>query len=356
MTSNFIHDFGGCRLDWYDPQSVMDGDADKDSEQDEKVDPSYEGIAAEHWDALDATIPEDWNPYDWPERPARFIDGKDEGETVAWVRAPRGYPVPIRLGQIGSVAMDVVDQACRRAYYTSELVVSLVTQPFPWDAVERFGLDLQKHGFRMLPAQPPLDQSVTPPERRCSYDFEKMPKAAQNRCTDEMTVLEQAAIAQQDQIPTIVDGRLEPRRGGFSSDNSPVYGVIKTHHKTYLHPRGMQVLYALEHGQRTPLFRIVQHNLSVVTWYVRLGNASRSMPNYGLVRVEVPTVWFETQNHDAQFVNQLTRLLCLYRCRQQSYGRAAISLHPIVRAEESLGACFRHTGRLVSHFCRVFNL
>jgi hypothetical protein len=118
----------------------------------------------------------------------------------------------------------------------------------------------------------------------------------------------------------------------------------------------MQVLYALEHGQRTPLFRIVQHNLSVVTWYVRLGNASRSMPNYGLVRVEVPTVWFEAQNHDAQFVNQLTRLLCLYRCRQQSYGRAAISLHPIVRAEESLGACFRHTGRLVSHFCRVFNL
>jgi len=234
MTSNFIHDFGGCRLDQYDPQPVMDGEADEDSEQDEKVDLSYEGIAAEHWHALDATVPEDWNPCDWPERPTRFIDGKDVGETVAWVRAPGGYPVPIRLGQIGGVAMDVVDQACRRAYYTSEPVVSLVTQPFPWDAVESFGLDLQKHGFRLLPAQPPMDQSVTPPERRCSYDFEKMRKAAQNRCTDEMTVLEQAAIAQQDQAPTVVDGRLEPRSGGFSSDNSPIYGVIKTHRKTYL--------------------------------------------------------------------------------------------------------------------------
>jgi hypothetical protein len=364
MTSNFIHDFGGCRLDWYDPQPVMEDGANDDDEQGEKVDLSYEGIAPEHWQALDAAVPADWQPHDWPERPVRFIDGKDVGDTVAWVRAPGGYPVPIRLGQIGSIVMDVVDQSCRRAYYTSEPVVSLVTQPFPWEAVESFGVDLQKHGFRLLSALPPLDESVTPAVRRCSYDFEKMRKAAQNRCTDEMTVLEQAAIAQLAQIPTVVDGRLEPRRGGFTSDTSPIYGVIKTHQKTYLHPRGMQVLYALEHGQRTPLFRIDRYNRntppvvtwSVVTWYVRLGQASHSMPNYGLIRVEVPTAWFEAQHHDAQFVNRLTRLLCRYRCRQESYGRAAISLHPIVRAEESLGACFRHTGRLVSSFCRIFDL
>jgi hypothetical protein len=361
MSSNFIHDFGGCRLGQYDPQPFMDEEAGEEAEQGEKVDLCYEGIAPEDWHALDAAVPTNWCPHDWPERPVRFIDGKDVSETVAWVRAPGGYPVPIRLGQIGSVVMDVVDQSCRRAYYTSEPVVSLVTQPFPWEAVESFGVDLQKHGFRLLSALPPLDESVMPPVHRCSYDFEKMRKAAQNRCTDEMTVLEQAAIAQQDQLPTVVDGRLEPRRGGFSSDKSPVYGVIKTHWKTYLHPQGMQVLYTMEHGQRTPLFRIDRHNRSVVTWsvvtwYVRLGKASRSMPNYGLIRVEVPTAWFEAQHYDEQFVNRLTHLLCLYRCRQQSYGRAAISLHPIVRGEESLRACFRHPGRLMSYFCRIFNL
>src|SRR5262245_55995305 len=170
MLSNFIHDFGGCRLDWYDPQPVMDDSMNEDDEPGEQVDLSYEGIAPEHWQALDATVPADWHPHDWPEHPIRFIDGKDVGETVAWVRAPGGYPVPIRLGQIGSIVMDVVEQSCHRAYYVSEPVVSLVTQPFPWEAVESFGVDLQKHGLRLLSALPPLDTSVTPAVRRCSYD------------------------------------------------------------------------------------------------------------------------------------------------------------------------------------------
>jgi hypothetical protein len=281
MTSTFIHDFGGCRLDRYDPQPFMDEDMDEDmdeeAEQNEPVDRDYED-SAEHWHALDTPMRANWNPHDWPERPVRFIDGRDIGETVAWVRAPAGYPVPIRLAQIGSATIVVENRECRRAYYTSEPVVSLVTQPFPWEAVESFGLDLQRYGFRLLSALPPLDRSGTPPVHRCSYDFEKMRKAAQNRCMDEMTVLEQAAIAQQHQVPTVVDGRLEPRSGGFYSSESPIYGVIKTHRKLYLHPRGMQVLYSLEHGQRTPLFRIDQRNLSVVSWYVRLGKGSRSMP------------------------------------------------------------------------------
>jgi hypothetical protein len=347
MASNFMHDFGGSRLDAYDPQPFMDEDAKDEDEQDERVDLDYED-PAERWRALDATVPTYWDLHDWQDCPVRFIDGKDVGETVAWVRAPGGYPVPIRLDQVGGVVIEVNNRACRRVYYVSDPVVSLVTQPFPWQAVEGFGVDLQAHGFRLL--------SALPPDGQCSYDFEKMRKAAQNRCLTEMTVLEQAALAQDPQTPTVVDGRLEPRRGGFDPATSPVYGVIKTHMKTYLHPIGMQVLYDLEHGQRTPLFHIQQQNLSVVSWYIRLGKTVRSMPNYGLIRVEVPVDWFEKNGHDHRFVNQLTHLLCWYRCRQQSYGRAAISIHPIVHAEESLGACFRDTKRLISHFCRVFGL
>lgn len=346
MVSTFLQDFGACRLDRYNPPPQMEEDADE-SAPDEHVDLNYE-VPADRWRPLDTTLPSGWDPDSWPERPTRFIDGKDVGETVAWVRAPGGYPVPIRLAQIGSVVMEVADRVCRRAFYVAEPVVSLVTQPFPWDAIEAFALDLQACGLRLLPA--------VPPDGQCSYDFEKMRKAAQNRSMTEMTVLEQAMLARSSMAPTVVDGRLEPRRRGFDPSTSAVYGVIKTHWKQYLHGPGMQVLYALEHGQRTPLFRLDEHNLSVVTWYVRLGEASLSMPNYGLIRVEVPAAWFEARGRGEDFVRRLTHLLCLYRCRSNSYARAAISLHPIVRAEESLGACFRDGSRLTSHFCNVFKL
>ena len=80
------------------------------------------------------------------------------------------------------------------------------------------------------------------------------------------------------------------------------------------------------------------------------------MPTYGIVRIEVPQKWFESRGFDSQFIDQLSQVICAYRCRESSYGRAPVSLHPIVRAEESLGALFMPTNILTNRFYRLTGL
>lgn len=64
-------------------------------------------------------------------------------------------------------------------------------------------------------------------------------------------------------------------------------------------------------------------------------------PKLGIVRVEASQSWFEARGrYDWDFVDQLSRTIYEYRCRERSYDRAAVSLHPIVRSEESLGSLF----------------
>ncbi len=344
---DFVRNFGGCRLDQYDPQPPLTDEPTDDEEQDEeRVKLDYEKPRDE-WTAITPNLPHSWRPGGWPERPIRFIDGKDNGRTIAWLRAPGGYPVPIRLSEIGGVEIRVEDGECRRRFDIVERVVSMVADLFPWDEVESFAAALQAKDFRLLTA--------LPPDRKPSYDFEKMRKATQNRSNDEMGVLEEAALAQEPDLPTIVDGRLEPRVGGFDPLGSPVFGVIKTHHKNYLHREGMQLLYQLEVGQRTPVFKLPKERLPIVSWYVRLSGGAVT-PNWGLVRVEAPAQWFEARGHNWGFVDRLSRTIYEYRCRERSYERAAVSLHPIVRAEKSLGALFSPASAMTSNFYRLTKL
>lgn len=346
---DFVKVYSGRRLDQYEPQSPLWNEpTDEGQEQDEdEVDLDYE-VERENWRAINLGLTDGWRPRDWPERPVRFVDGKDVGRTIAWLRAPGGYPVPIRLSQIGSIVIRVEDGECRREFAVVERVVSMVADVFPWDEVEGFAAALQANGFRLLTARPPDGQP--------SYDFERMRKATQNRSNDEMGVLEEAALAQMPEVPSIIDGRLEPRAGGIDPVQSPVFGVIKTHYKNYLHPGGMQLLYQLEIGQRTPVFSLPQKKLPVVSWYVRLSSSAGAMPNWGLVRVEAPLQWFEARGRDWDFINRLSRTIFEYRCRERSYGRAAVSLHPIVRAEESLAALFSAPGVLITRFYRLTGL
>jgi hypothetical protein len=344
---DFVQAFGGCRLGHYDPQPPLhDPPTDGEERDDKEVNLDYE-VPQGKWSAVDPQLPGRWRPGDWSERPVRFVDGKDDGETVAWLRAPDGYPVPIRLSEIGGVELLASNGECRRRFVAVERVVSMVADVFPFEEVESFAAALQAHGFRFLAARPP---GGTP-----SYDFEEMRKAAQNRSNDEMGVLEEAALAQDDGIPTIVDGRLEPRSEGLDALRSPVFGVVKTHKKNYLHAQGLQILYALEEGQRTPVFELRGGRLPVLSWFVRLSGAGGSTPNWGLVRVEVSARWFEARGPDKDwaFVDRLSRTLYEYRCRELSYARAAVSLHPIVRAERTLGALFSPSGARASRFYRL---
>jgi hypothetical protein len=347
MGLNFVSDYGGCRLQTYTPQPPLQEERDEVEQGEEQINLDFEKDQ-DKWTPVDLNLSSSWRPSGWPERPIRFVDGKDVGYTIAWVRAPGGFPVPIRLSQIGSVAMYLTNGECRREFATVERVVSMVVDPFPWYEVESFAAALQAHNLRLLPAFPPGGQP--------SYDFEQMRKAAENRSGDEMGVLEEAAIAQNADIPTIVDGRLESRRGGFDTKTSPVFGVIKTHYKRYLHAKGMQVLYQLEPGQRTPVFSLPSKSLPVLSWYIRLAGGGGATPNWGIVRVEVPLSWFKDQKKDRKFIDQLSRTIFVYRCRERSYKRAAVSLHPIVRAEESLGSLFAPTSILTHRFYRLTRL
>jgi hypothetical protein len=340
--SDFMQSYGGCRVDGYAPQPPLDEEAADGNEEPEDADGLDYEVPRDNWEAVD--LPGDWRIGDWDACPIRYVDGKDVGETVAWLRAPGGYPVPIRLSQIGGVVVRLVNGECRREFVVVDKVVSMVADLFPWDEVESFAADLQENGFRLLPAQPP--------DNRPSYDFEKMRKAAQNRSNDEMGVLEEAVLAQNPGVPTVVDGRLEPRIGGFDPDQ-PVFGVVKTHHKNYLHPIGMQLLYQLEPNQRTPVFRLGSGRLDVVSWYVRLSGGAGATPNWGLIRVEAPRLWFESRAQDWSLVNRLSRTFCEYRCREAGYARAPVSLHPIVRAEESLGSLFYPATLLTHRFYRL---
>jgi len=351
MGLDFIKNYGGCRIEQYDAQfPLLEEQTDDDLElTPERVDLDYEvKPRAIDWEPINLSTSLNWQPSNRHERPTHFIDGKDVGETVASVRSPSGQLVPIRLSQIGSITMRVENGECRREFEVVERVVSMAVDLFPWTEVESFAAALQDNGFRLLPVRPPGGIS--------SYDFETMRKRTQNRSNTEMEALEETAISHSGGEPTVIDGRLQPRMGGFD-DESPVFGVIKTQRQNYLHIKGIQVLYGLEAGQRTPVFTISRGRLPVVSWFVRLSGGGGGTPSTGIVRVEASKSWFEKYHKcNWDFVDKLSRTVYEYRCRERSYGRAAISLHPIVRAEESLGSLFQPLSILSNRFYRLTQL
>jgi hypothetical protein len=397
---SFFQNYGGRRLEGSEPPEPAWGDAGpSESQPPNEVDINVEEDCAD-WGAKGTLLHPRWRARDWAERPVRFVDGKDVGQTVACLNSPSGPVIPVRLSEIGSVVVTVRDGELKREFVTVERVVSLVASAFPWEEMEALATELAVHNFRLLSARPPGDE--------LSDILEDMRKAAQNRSLDEMEVLEELAVAQDAETPTIVDGRLERRSGGFDAERSPVFGVVKTHRKVYLHSQGMRLLYRLASGERTPAFFIRQPEDSetpglsegeaaaradsarrepgatmrtdaapqvinqeetvkfpVVSWYVRLSGGEGMMPDWGLVRVEVSLKWFlargygsryEVYQSGSDFINQLSRTLYEYRCRESSYERAAVSLHPIVRAESSLRSLFSPSAMLRSRFYRLTGL
>lgn len=282
------------------------------------------------------------------ETPARFIDGSHVGHAVLSIRAPEsGCVVPLMLAEVGGVALNREGRGLIRAFYGLERVVSLVADLFPWDQIEDLAAELAAlPGFplRLLPANRLADAFL--------YDYERMRKQAQNRSNQEMADWEAVALAADRDRPAVVDGRLEPRLRRADAEARPlVVGVVKQHAAPYLHPQGFRTLFDLRPGQRTPAFRIVRRqlddgrvvelNLPVVSWYLKLAGGRAIGPNGGFVRVEVADVQFQRWSADAKgFLDRLSRWLIDARCRQASYPRAAVSLEPIVRAEDGLKALF----------------
>lgn len=313
-------------------------------------------VPAEDWAPLDLQLPAGFRAREWEGRPRRFIDGKDVGLVVAALRAPGGYPVPVRLSQIGAVVLCEEDGALRRRGEVLQRTVTFLTHPFPWHEVEALGRALSGHGLRLCHARPPATED---PARRLEacFDYALLRRIALNTSNNEMKQLEEGLAAryyQEDDRLTVIDGRLEPRFGQ-RNQRSPVLGVIKSHQGRYLHPLGASVRYALRPQQRTPVFYLTGPAFPVASCYLRL---SGGLPDQGVVRVELPRERYEAlpKAERRRYLDQLCATLYQYRCRQDDYGRAAVSLQPIVRAEESLGSLLWPVGRLVSQFYRLSGL
>jgi hypothetical protein len=340
MGLDFLSSRGASRMrDYAEQPFMLDGDATL-NKPDETVTLDIE-VAHETWVARDTT-PADI-PRNWPLKPKRFIDGKDVGRTVAWLRSPQGYPIPVRLSEIGATVMYESGGKLKREFATTERVVSMVTDLFPWHEIEEFAIALQEHGYRLLACSPPRGIPV--------YDFERMRRATQNRSTDEMIRLEKQALNHGLPMPTLVDGPLEPRTSVLDHANTPVVGMIKTHGRDYLHEQGWKVFFNLQPGERTPAFHLQGRDFSVITWYLRLDGSNGEMPNWGVIRLEIPELFFNNGlGCDWSYLDRVSRLIREYRCHDQSYRRAAVSIYPIQRAEESLGALFSDGDALISHF------
>jgi hypothetical protein len=310
--------------------------------------------------------PEDWKPVIPSEQPAhpgeyptRFIDGCHTGHPVSCLRNPtHGWPVAVFLAEVGGVAMRLDGRTLVREFVGLERVVSFVVDAFPWDEVEGFAAavsNLAEFPLRLLPARRPQGADVN------LFDYEVHRQQAETRTKQEMATWEAVAIDADPTAVTLLDGRLASRLlTAPTARRELIVSVVKTHAQNYLHDQGWRTLLELRPGQRTPFFKIDRRQtgseaaLPVATWYLKL--AGGDLPNWGVVRVEVPWVQFADQwpgrAQQTGFVNRLSRWLIDARCRQESYARMPVSLEPIVRAEDSLRSLFTPFALLRNRFLR----
>lgn len=360
MGLDFLLAYGGRRMRPYPEQPELEtpgaagAEGGETAEDDVRVDHTYE-LGDDDWRAISVAE----HAPDWDEAPRRFVDGCHVGRTIAWLQDAEGHPIPLMLSEIGGVCVERDGRELRRSFQVVERVVALVVDPFPWNEVEDFAIALAGNGFRLLPASAFREADPGDPSHwAVSYDFEAMRRKAEYRSMYEMQVLEEVALCQHAEVPTLVDGPLDRM---LDSDQRlqrrPVVGVVKQQRKSYLHQSGWRVFYHLQPGERTPAFLIQTKNVPVVSWYLKLDGAHGTMPNWGVVRVEIPRVHFEeVAQRDFRQIDRLSSALIQMRCRQNSYSRGPVSLAPIVRAEEALKALFSPPQHLAQRFYRLTGL
>jgi hypothetical protein len=339
MGLDFLRHYGGRRLRPYVEQPALDT-PEGDGEEGPQVQLDLER-PEEDWAPLQVD-----GPLDADTLPRRFIDGCHDGKTVTCLQDSAGHPIPVRLAEVGGVAMRLDGRALKREFAHIERVVCAIVDPFPWHEVEDFAAALAGIGMRLLPALPPIVNDV----RQLTYDYASMEQRTYTQAQVEMRVLEELALGQGPEELTLVDGPLG------RIEHPRAVGAVKQHRKSYLHPRGWQVFYDLQPGQRTPAFRLDSQSLPIVSWYLKLDGAHGALPNWGVVRAEISCAHFEREGSDFAYLDRLSRALLHLRCRQASYARAPVSLEPIVRAEESLKSLFTAPTTLAQRFYHLTGL
>src|SRR3990172_13158027 len=131
MGLDFITYYGGHRLEGENPLPEKWSDvSEEDGEEREEIDLGIERKSSA-WEIIVIEKIDDWQPRRFTDYPIRFVDGKDSGQTIAWIRSPEGYPIPVRLSQIGGVVIKLINGELRRESEIVERVVSMPVDFFP---------------------------------------------------------------------------------------------------------------------------------------------------------------------------------------------------------------------------------
>lgn len=203
----------------------------------------------EPWEARRA------DPVSWPE-PLYLVDGRERGEAV--------LSDGKRLALLGCVAAGAV------VYQQGNMRLLEVR-------VRRVGVGLEE-ALRLgeLVYEPwPLEGHPSPRD---------VPKALQEGLRKARTLLEKELAGALPGGLLVVDGPVRLRRQG------PVLGYIKTHWARYLPEDREALLFTLEPGERTPMFRARRQEQELASWYLRLPLPPEGVrpPESGLLRVETP--------------------------------------------------------------------
>lgn len=295
------------------------------------------------WKAIPFLHTKKWSYDEWDYSPVRFIDGKDVGKTAARILSPNGFPIPVRGALIGAISMVVTKKSIIRELFLASRAVAFCTKPFPGQEIIQLSQFLESHNIKLLPVRITHKTKI--------WKSSKISDLTEQQTRGEMFKLERDVLAAAPQIPSLVDGRLASHLGGFDYQTDPVFGLIKTHHNIPLNISQILLLFSLMQGERMPAFVHTSKNgFQVLTWYLRLNPSKSQSILDGVVRLEVALDWYEKHARHTNFINQLSKAVYMSRCTNQHYGRAGVSLEPIVQGEDRLGAVLGSLERFISEF------
>jgi hypothetical protein len=317
--------------------------SDEDPEPNAKANVEYEMARA------------DWEPRsgaaDCEDPPRRFIDGSLKPHLVMSLEDSRGRPRPVILATVGAVALDLQptpggNELLSRHAYRIDTCLFFLANGLSSRDVDILRRACEGEGIRV----------VAPPTDQISTDFDEVRAHTLAYVRREMLAMEADLLRGAPLIPTVVDGLLDQRLADFTSHNLPAVGVVKRQLKTYLHPRGVQLVYRLKHGERSPAMLLDTTRGEFVSFYMRLGKDNGAMPHSGVVRVMVSKEHFEASGCSWRYLDGLAHWLCKVRCRRTAYSRAAMSLEPIVHAEEHIKSLLPDLRERVGKFNRIMGL
>lgn len=267
------------------------------------------------------------------EPPVRFIDGGLHSRTVGVIRVD-GTLRPLILASVGAIELRLDGRRLRRPPdgLKTDCVVCLTANGMATELVLELSQAAAALGVRVI-----ARESDSEP-----HDFEVIRRRAWDFAKGEMEELERRLLLRDATSPALADGLLERRLVTIESQRQPALGMVKQVLRHYLPAPLTSMLYELRPGERTPAFLLQTKNAQLVSWYLRLGEGELMGPGQGLVRLSVPLEYIErrfpTPTERTAELSALSSFLRRIRCRELSYGRAAVSLEPIVRAEEQLHA------------------